>query len=471
VEPIRSTPIPPPAPTPLPAPAASPAVGPFAGTLEPATDPGEVPTEEITHSNPLEASPPRAAPPEEDSVYSPDLGYAEVTSGREPSGDVVIGVGADQSQGLGPPSLVTEERTVAEASYRGTGQAPTDTTDASWGQSLPMMRAWYDRGEPPPRSTPASPRVARARPFGRTGDPLEDNPPTEEMPIGGVMSDLSPPIGAPVSVPDAPMIPGILDRYTPASVNRTDMGQRHAAVRPRYLADEPEREQTPRPVPKVTKPDRKPSRGREDDDEEEVSRMPGPVVLIAGIVLGASVLALLVGGTIIWFAAPSKSSDLPGIAAEDLHDRDGIKVRGDMKAPPAVFGTTDGTAPAPAPQAPSPIATSPVPAPAPVPAPVPAPAVAPAPVAAPVAPKPAPVAPRPAPKPVVNDAGTLTIKSNRRVLVYVNGSPVGYAPTTFKGKPGTYSVSAMVPGQPETKQTRDAKIDKAGAGETVNFQF
>jgi hypothetical protein len=55
--------------------------------------------------------------------------------------------------------------------------------------------------------------------------------------------------------------------------------------------------------------------------------------------------------------------------------------------------------------------------------------------------------------------------------VYVNGSPIGYAPTEYKGKPGTYSVQAMVPGQPETKQIRDVKIDSADQKVSVNFNF
>jgi len=67
--------------------------------------------------------------------------------------------------------------------------------------------------------------------------------------------------------------------------------------------------------------------------------------------------------------------------------------------------------------------------------------------------------------------GAIKITSNRRVLVYVNGSPVGYAPTEYKGKPGTYSISAMVPGQPDTRQTLDAKIEAADSRVTLNFTF
>ena len=57
------------------------------------------------------------------------------------------------------------------------------------------------------------------------------------------------------------------------------------------------------------------------------------------------------------------------------------------------------------------------------------------------------------------------------MLVYVNGQAIGYTPQDYKVDPGTFSVSAMVPGQPATKQTRDASVSQAASTVAVDFTF
>jgi hypothetical protein len=85
-------------------------------------------------------------------------------------------------------------------------------------------------------------------------------------------------------------------------------------------------------------------------------------------------------------------------------------------------------------------------------------------------PAPAPTFTRPKPAPAdPATLGTLKIRANRRVLVYVDGKAIGYAPTDHLVAPGAHSVRAMLPGQPATAQTQS--IDVAAAGSVVALDF
>jgi hypothetical protein len=66
--------------------------------------------------------------------------------------------------------------------------------------------------------------------------------------------------------------------------------------------------------------------------------------------------------------------------------------------------------------------------------------------------------------------GTLKIRSNRRVLVKVNGQPRDYSPLDLPIAPGTYTVSAALPGKPDSEQTVTVTL-QSGAIEPVNFTF
>jgi hypothetical protein len=91
------------------------------------------------------------------------------------------------------------------------------------------------------------------------------------------------------------------------------------------------------------------------------------------------------------------------------------------------------------------------------------------------APKPPPAAPssQPAPAPATAAAtkGTLKIRSNRRVLVYVNEKVVGYTPQVISVEPGKYRIKAMMPGQPNTQQQRDANVTSPGQTVNVDMSF
>ncbi len=171
----------------------------------------------------------------------------------------------------------------------------------------------------------------------------------------------------------------------------------------------------------------------------------------------------------------------------------GVEVRSSLHGKPTIFGEDDGADAPPPPPAPREISTRELTQPAPAPAPLPdleveliaeeeatpppppeparaAPAPAPAPAAAP-APRAAPAPEPEAPAPAAATAGTLNIRSNRRVIVYVNDSAIGYTPVEHPVPVGAYSIRAMVPGMPDTQQTRQAAVETAGQAVAVTFSF
>ncbi len=90
---------------------------------------------------------------------------------------------------------------------------------------------------------------------------------------------------------------------------------------------------------------------------------------------------------------------------------------------------------------------------------------------APPPPTPAPVVrPRPT-EPDPATLGTLKIRANRRVLVYVDGKAIGYAPTDYLTTPGAHTVRAMLPGQPASAQTQSIDVVKAGSVVALDFAF
>ncbi|MEZ4315876.1 MAG: protein kinase [Myxococcota bacterium] len=99
----------------------------------------------------------------------------------------------------------------------------------------------------------------------------------------------------------------------------------------------------------------------------------------------------------------------------------------------------------------------------PGPAPTPRPRTGPAPVA--------PSTPEPAPEPVEAASSSRTsvsIRSNRKALVFLNGNPKGFAPLTLTVPPGKHRVEAMLPSLPETRQKQEIRIR---SGETGDLTF
>jgi serine/threonine-protein kinase len=170
------------------------------------------------------------------------------------------------------------------------------------------------------------------------------------------------------------------------------------------------------------------------------SRLPFYVALAGGgvLTLGVGFVALTVMFVAVWWVA----SSVPDLVAAE---------------PPRELAPLPGAElPVAAPAGSEPPTVAPAPTlPAPAPTPVPAPRAA----------KPAPAAP-----PAPDAATTVRVRSNRRVLVYVDDVAVGYTPLDHAVTPGAHEVSALVPGQPSTRQDRQLRIDRGGEP-TVEFQF
>lgn len=318
-------------------------------------------------------------------------------------------------------------------------------------------------------------------------------PPTDEQ-ARPVVQDVADAYHAPMNVPEPPPIPGILDRFTPPPVMRTEVGARNAAARPSYLAETP----PPSPMPSSTDPrsydskyavygSEKPVRDDDDDDDDERRGIPILLVAAVGVVvlfIGVGVVGI--GAIFLTGSGGTEPEEFEPVVGKD------IEVRGDMHKTPEFFGSGGNAADLTPPPRPGTTEVQPDAPPDPgtpdpgtpdpgtpdpgTPEAEPEPIAAPQPVAAPAPvpkrverPRPRP-RPAPVPEPVAQN-GTIKIRANRRVLVYVNGSAVGYTPQDYKGPPGSYTVSAMVPGQPDSKQTRDTKIAGSGGASAVDFTF
>ncbi|MCO4748236.1 MAG: hypothetical protein KC912_25810 [Proteobacteria bacterium] len=69
-------------------------------------------------------------------------------------------------------------------------------------------------------------------------------------------------------------------------------------------------------------------------------------------------------------------------------------------------------------------------------------------------------APKADPQPSSGLSSKITVTSNRRVLVHLDGQPQGYAPLEIMVGAGTYSVSASLPGRGETEQIKTVEVGR-----------
>ncbi len=174
-----------------------------------------------------------------------------------------------------------------------------------------------------------------------------------------------------------------------------------------------------------------------------------PMAAIAGVIgvlllLAGSMAVLAVVGLVLAFAW----NEEPSTASMDLDGDPAIRVETERPDPePAPSGTDDSEDdPAAEPSA--------------------APASRPTPASRPSPP------PAPDPEPASDDEGgtRIEVKANRRVLVFLNGSPKGFAPIEIKLPPGLHKVSAMLPGKPETEQKKEVRV-RPGDSPSVEFSF
>ena len=302
--------------------------------------------------------------------------------------------------------------------------------------------------------------------LGDSGD--VNQPPTTDEASDGGYQDLSQSHGAPMNVPSAPDVPGLVDGFTPLPAELPEFGARYADQRPSYLAAE-----TPAPAKRNRLPES--SKGRyanlhespvdDDDDEEELGPGMGRYIVLVGVIV-VSIVSVVGGGFIISGIGGSELDEIEEVA-ESVTYRGVEREKGIRTETPEFVGDVvdDGDALA---AQPTMAASAPAPKAAPEPAAAPAPKAAPEPAAAP-APKAAPEPPV-APKPVAL-ASVIKVRSNRKVLIYVDGKAEGHTPIDVSVGVGAHQVMGMLRGRPDSKQTNSVTIEELGDSPSVSFTF
>jgi hypothetical protein len=424
---------------------------------------------------PADASPPPEdspvadpfAPPEPDPFAPPAAtdnlaasGFVTEDTGDDPWGAPREGQSGGQSM---PPTDMsgTEVREYENKSgglYASTGKKEDDTTDNAWhGSAFGAQQASLPPGWDTPEA--AKPPPEPMKHIQRDFFGSEDEPPTEEAP-SAVYEERQPAYSAPMNVPEPPPIPGLFDRFTPPPVARkAGPSSSIPETRPKFEA-------TPRPAPRVeeqAKPLGRPPARRADSDDDDGEKGGPPIVLIiagvgAAALAGLFMLVLLMvigggrGGTP---AAAPPTPPMPPPPQQVL----------DVRPPPATVTPptpTDLQPPPTTPETPAVTTTTPPTTP-------PATTTTP-PVTPPAVTTPTKVPTKPPVKNPAASQGTLKIRSNRRVLIKVNNQPRDYSPLDLKLAPGSYTISASLPGKPESEQTFTVDLS-SGETEPVNFSF
>ncbi len=419
---------------------------------------------------PTEAEAPEAeAEPEAPEPESPESELTEVDLGLDGDADEGDFDFALPSDGLDSALDAPDVPKLAALTDEPTGRHPVDVPDEADSALEPIggygTAAEFDTSSYQPIDAPHAQDLFESAPYG---DLTDEPAPTEEVPAG-VMEDVSQTYNAPYSVPAPPPIPGIIDRFTPPPIERTEMGSRRkASERPGYLDETPG--MSADRLHALPAPARSPTRS------EPLTERRGPsmgllLLLGAGGLAAAGALALVLA--LVLVTGARTSSDGVDPIREPVEA--GVQVRDNMTQVPALIGAE--------PVADDPVNVDPGTGDPPPDGATDAPdgttggattgeGSEPAPVAAPRPPPvPLPAAVREQPKPAASTKGTLKIRSNRRVLVYVNDQAIGYTPQDYKVEPGDYRVAAMVPGQPKTRQTRQATVGDSGNTAPVDFNF
>ena len=283
----------------------------------------------------------------------------------------------------------------------------------------------------------------------------DGDPPTEEAPAGMLAEDFAALYSAPMDVPDAPVMPGILGKETPAGIEerpvykpvKTGGAPAPEVTSPRGLWDE-----TPLP-----------SSGRdatEEDEEDAAAPAPPPYIappppkdeevpfymdtwfLVACGLAAVAAIAVLITGFIVM--GPGGGPDADGVVP---NSNSGLRAP-DVSRPPIDLIPRDGdtTEDPDGDNTESSISI------------VPDELETDAPEAAPEPPLPAPTTRRgtrrdPAPTPTTSTppeaakTGRLKIRAARKTLIYVNGKPVGMTPLDLDRPAGKYEISGEVEGQ------------------------
>lgn len=275
-------------------------------------------------------------------------------------------------------------------------------------------------------------------------------PPTEEVPAQ-VMEDVGQPYSTPFNVPDPPPIPGIVDRFTPPPAQRTEIGSRRK--KSEYLAETPQAKGRYQPTPAPIQ--QRPIRGAEPlVREERVAAPPPPRV--SAFTWSIGILSLLFGvlgvvtftATVVLMFAQPAADELP---PEREVVSDGVDVHENVQTDEVDDGQVPEV-PKPAPgEAPTPASGGTPPKPGP-------------------APDPKAAAPEPT-KPPAPAKPEIKVRSNRRVLIYIDTDAAGYPPISVPVEPGRHRVTAQIPGQPSTLQAREVVVAPNATVVPVDFSF
>ncbi len=343
---------------------------------------------------------------------------------------------------------------VEEPQYVETGKFAEDTTDHGWQESVYGGPATISGEMEEDDFGPDD----GSDPLGSGFIDLSDGarPPTEEMP-NAVMEDLSQVYSAPMSVPEPPPVPGIVDRYTPPPMNRrgpappTGVDARRPAFTPSPAPRQsPSRPPSPTPVPDLR---------RRAPESNEGGGTP-LVTLILAFLLGGAVFVLLLA--LVWTMMNMTNSGsvepvvqpVPAAAQPAVQGLDVVPHGPDEEA--GVVEVREGIG-----------AEDPAAAELDV-VPVPVPEVVPVPTASP-RPRPTPAVPTARPRPAAT-SGTLSIESNRRVIVSIDGNPSDFTPLELTVPPGTYLISAELPSRSGSQQTQTVEVE-AGERKPLYFRF
>lgn len=279
-------------------------------------------------------------------------------------------------------------------------------------------------------------------------------PPFDDHPAQ-VMEDVGQPYMTGYTVADPPPIPGIADRFTPPAALPTELGSRRgrsdSSASPnsegrgraegRAKADgmaraegkaegKTERKERFEPTPAPSRRTAMPRLAAASPSQTVPSSEHKPTrnwlwfgvfgmgFGVVGLVALGGAIALVYGGS---NRADEDMADVRGAPSEDRRPQGALAPPGLTGEPPEPLPTDDrGRASAPA----APVTT-----------------------------------------------GTLKVRANRRALVYVDDQVITYTPLSYDLPPGPHAVSAMMPGQPNSRQTREISIPKAGETVAIEFTF
>jgi hypothetical protein len=338
---------------------------------------------------------------------------------------------------------------VEDAQYVETGKFAEDTTDHGWQESVyggpATMTSEMSEDDFGPNDG--------SDPLGSGFIDLSDGarPPTEEMP-NAVMEDLSQVYSAPMSVPEPPPGPGIVDRYTPPPMSRRGPAPPTGvdARRPAFTPNPAPRQAPTRPIAPTPAPDLR-RRAPESNDGGGTPLM----TLILAFLLGGAVFVLLLA--LVWTMMNMSNAGSVEPVVQPVPATAQPAVQGLNVVPQApdegtgVVPLRDGIGgedPA--------VEVDVIPVPAAVPTASPRP-------------RPAPAAPTIQPRPAAT-SGTLSIESNRRVIVSIDGNPSDFTPLELTVPPGTYSISAELPSRAGSQQTQTVEVE-AGERKPLYFRF